>query len=80
MVKVVSRAAYDVYVYPEVGNRHHLPHCHVRWSGNDVSVALPTLMEIAGGPLPPAARELLIEYLEVIYAKWAELNPERETN
>ena len=66
-----------MYVYAEVGQPHHLPHCHVRWPDGSIQVALPTLRVLAGGEIPPAARQLLLDHLDQICAVWDRLNPER---
>jgi hypothetical protein len=77
MVRVVRRGRFTVYVYAEVGQPHHLPHCHVRWSDGSSQVALPTLTVLVGDELPRPARQLLWDYLEAICAVWNRLNPER---
>jgi hypothetical protein len=77
LVRVVRRGRFSVYVYAEVGQPHHLPHCYVRWSDGSTQVALPTLRVLAGDDLPSQARQLLRENLEEIYAAWNLLNPER---
>jgi hypothetical protein len=74
MVKVVERGRFKVYIY-ETGGRHHLPHCHVRWSDGDTSIALPGLTVIEGDPLPRVARKLLDEYSDELEDVWNVLNP-----
>lgn len=73
-MNVLDSGRFSVYVYDEVGQPHHLPHCHVRWEGNDTSVALPTLIVLAGKPLPKAAMKLLLANLDKIYEAWDQLN------
>lgn len=68
--------AFSVYVYPETGQQHHLPHCHVRWAEGDTVVALPSQEILAGPSLPKAARRLLLDRMEEICSCWDELNPE----
>ena len=77
MVRVVVRGAFSVYVYSEGGAPHHLPHCNVRWSDDNVQVALPTLEILAGDSFPPQARQLVLDYLERICEEWNRLNPGR---
>lgn len=77
MVRVVTRGRFSVYVYAEVGQPHHLLHCHVRWSDSSSQVALPTLTVLAGDDLPTAARLLLVDNLGEICAEWDRLNPGR---
>ena len=79
LVKVVQRGRFSVYVYREVGQPHHSPHCNVRWSDGDTQVELPTLRRIIGTPLPGEAQRLLAEYRDEIVAAWNQLNPERRT-
>ena len=61
----------------EGGQPHHLPHCNVRWPDGSVQVALPTLLLLAGGPLPSEALALLRDSLEALCAEWNRLNPWR---
>lgn len=77
MVRVAHRGRFTVYVYNEVGQPHHLPHCDVRWGDGDTQVALPSLLIIVGDPLPAEALALLHDELESICTKWDELNPGR---
>ena len=76
-MKFAERGVYRVYVYREVGQPHHLPHCNVRWPNGDTQVELPTLREIIGTPLPKAARQLVADELLALVAAWNSLNPER---
>ncbi|MGH2559505.1 MAG: DUF4160 domain-containing protein [Thermomicrobiales bacterium] len=57
--------------------RHHLPHCHVRWSDGSSSVALPGLTVIEGDALPRMARSLLDEHNDELADMWNLLNPGR---
>lgn len=75
-MKVLEVGRFSVYVYYEVGQPHHLPHCHVRWEGKDTVIALPSLKVLAGESLPKAGRQLLIANLEEIVEAWGELNEE----
>jgi len=77
MVRVLHSGAFSVYVYQEVGQPHHLPHCNVRWRDDNIQVALPTLELLAGTTFPPQARELLLDHLDEICAAWNDLNPGR---
>ncbi len=76
-MKVLSYKGIDICVYPaEFAQRHHLPHCHVRWAGREVVVALPTLRLLVGKRLPKGARKLLLTRLDMICEAWNEKNPE----
>jgi hypothetical protein len=74
---VVTRGRFSVYVYVEIDQPHHLPHCHVRWPDGSIQVGLPTLRVLAGGELPSVARDLVRDYLDEICAAWDRLNPGR---
>jgi hypothetical protein len=75
VVKVVEHGRYRVYVYAEVGQPHHQPHCHVRWPDGECSVELLLLTVLAGDELPAAARRLLRDHLPEIRRVWTALNP-----
>lgn len=75
-MRVIDFDGFTVYVYREIGQPHHLPHCHVRWEEHETVVALPTLRVLAGSRLPQNARRFLVEHMEEIYASWNRLNQE----
>ncbi len=77
MPKILDNGTYRVYVYGNDSNRHHLPHCHVYWDGNDHAsvVGLPDLIVIAGDAVPRRARRLLRANVDVLMAAWRRLNP-----
>lgn len=77
MVRVAQRGRFSVYVYDERGERHHLPHCHVRWSDGEAQVELPGLERLKGDVLPATARRLVGEHVAELIAAWNRLNPER---
>jgi hypothetical protein len=75
---VVRRGRFSIYVLPEVGERHHLPHCHVVWShGKTTVLELPSFRVLTGHPLPAAAWDVVRESKSDIIAAWNQLNPER---
>ena len=76
-MKVLDDGRFSVYVYREIEQPHHLPHCHVRWADGETVVALPLLQVIVGDPLPTTARQLLLDELEEVCAAWNEINIER---
>ncbi len=75
-MKALDGGWFAVYVYREIGNRHHLPHCHVRWSGHESVVILPALNRIAGAELPRVLRRALVVEIDIICNAWNEINPE----
>ena len=77
MVRVLQRGRFSVSIYDEFGERHHLPHCHVRWPDGDAQVELPTLIVLDGDDLPRAAVDLLRANLAELRRVWNRLNPER---
>jgi hypothetical protein len=74
---VAQRGRYSVYVYVEQGGRHHLPHCHVRWSDGEAQVELPNLAWLEGDAWPATARRLVEDHVADLVAAWNRLNPER---
>jgi hypothetical protein len=76
-MKVLDDGRFSISVYREIGQPHHLPHCHVQWADGKTVVALPLLQVIVGDPLPPAARQLLLDELEKVCAAWNKINIER---
>lgn len=78
-MKVADDGTHAVYVYPESDQSHKMPHCHVRSTGAETVVALPTLDVIVGPPLTRKMMELLISSLNEICDCWDELNPEITT-
>lgn len=76
-MKVLDNGKFSVYVYREIGQSHHLPHCHVRWADGATVVTLPLLIRMAGTPLPKSAKQLLLDHLEEICNVWNNINLER---
>ncbi len=77
MPKILDNGTYRVYIYPNDNNPHHLPHCHVYWSGHDQAsvVSLPDLSVLVGQALPRAARKWLAAHVDLLLAQWHVLNP-----
>lgn len=74
-MRVLTIGAVSVYVYDERGQPHMLPHCHVRWSGQDAVLALGTLTLLVGPEPSKAVLEHLAANLETLWAEWDRLNP-----
>ena len=76
MARVFTYRKYGVYVFREVGERHHLPHAHVKDRRRRVaSVFLYTLEFYDVAEQPPAALvELIAERQEELLAEWEDLN------
>lgn len=66
-----------MHVFDETGVPHHPPHCHVRWPGGWIPVALPKLAILVDAELPKAAGQLLDDHIDEIIAAWNRLNPGR---
>jgi hypothetical protein len=77
MPKILDNGTFQVYVYTNDDNAHHLPHCHVYWDGKDSSsvVGLPDLAVIVGDALPRAARRYLGANVDALVEAWQRLNP-----
>lgn len=68
---------YSVYVHAEGSDRHHLPHCHVRWpGGGSVPVSLVKLRALEGS-VAKAALDEVRRHRDVIVREWNRLNPYR---
>ena len=74
MGRVASDGKFIIYVYVERGGKHHTPHCHVVWADGETILAIPSLNQITGDPLPRADLALARAYLDAIADKWEELN------
>jgi hypothetical protein len=74
MVRIVRHGTIAIYVYAEVGGRHHQPHCHVMWPDGRCSIGLDGFALLAGTQPPRAVWDLLREYESTINAVWNELN------
>lgn len=76
-MKVIADGPFAIYVYPNEHNQpHHSPHCHIRWSGLDAVVLLPTMTQIIGPAIPKKGIRLLRDNIEVICNEWDKINPE----
>jgi len=73
---VLQFGRYSVYIQSEGTDRHHLPHCHVRWKGGSASVSLATFTVLAG-TLPQAVLDEVRQHRMAIIAEWNRLNPYR---
>ena len=67
---------YTVYIHFGDTDRHHLPHCHVRWTDGKASVELRDLRVLAG-TLPRQARSVLMEHRDELIEAWNRLNPQQ---
>jgi hypothetical protein len=76
MPAVLRFGRYTVYIYAEDTDRHHLPHCHVRWADGSAVVALTGMLVLAGN-LPRATRTVLREHAAELVTEWNRLNPQR---
>jgi Domain of unknown function (DUF4160) len=74
MTRVVTQGRYRVYVYPEIGGRHHSPHCHVEWADGSCVIELVTFTVLAGRADAQALR-LVRQHAAQIRAAWQQLNP-----
>lgn len=77
MLRAAQRGRFTVYVFDEVGVRHHEPHSHVRWPNGSMAVRLSDFEGLTRGDLPTEARALLRDHAAAIIAAWNRLNPGR---
>jgi hypothetical protein len=80
MPRVLSFKQYEIYIYRELGGKHHSPHCHVRFSGEESILSIPMLNVIVGKELPRDINMFLLENLSELCAAWDELNPTSNKN
>ena len=78
MPEVLRQNGFVVSIFFELGVKHHLPHCHIRWGDDETVVALPTMRELVGTSLPKAGRKLLAQNVRFLVAKWEELERQQE--
>jgi hypothetical protein len=67
-----------VSIFFERGVKHHLPHCHIRWGGDEAVVTLPTMRKLVGTSLPKAGTELLAQNVDLLVAKWVEFERQQQ--
>lgn len=67
---------FGVYVYCERGQRHHLPHAHVKQGGRLVASVFLLSLEVYGNrdPMPRALIKAVRERQEELLGLWQELN------
>ena len=78
MSRVFRHKNYGVYVADERGERHHLPHAHIKERGTLIcTVNLITLEPLqAGKSLPAGMLEELENHREELFEAWEGLNPD----
>lgn len=77
MVRIARRGKIAIYVYPEEGQPHDRPHCHIYSPDAETVVALEPVEILAGRVPSAAAFTLFLEHLSVIKEAWNRLNPRR---
>lgn len=62
-----------VAIFFEEGERHHLPHIHVRYAGQKSAIAIED-GQILAGSIPPKQLKLVQAWIEIhkdeLYANW----------
>jgi hypothetical protein len=76
MARLIRFGNYGVYVPREVGERHHLPHAHIKNRGRRVASVFLLTLEIFDDvePLPAGLISAIREAQEDLLAAWEELN------
>lgn len=77
MVRVLVFRNYRVYIFSEVGGKHHEPHCHVMWPDGRSSVSLVDFEILAGGALPRRVIEFLRLHQSDLMEFWRVLHEEK---
>ena len=67
---------FGVYVYDERGQRHHLPHAHIKQGRRRVASIFLLSLEVydTRQRLPPALMDAIRKEQENLLTRWAELN------
>jgi len=67
---------FRVYVYDERGQRHHLPHAHIKQGGRRVASIFLLSLEVYDNrdPLPRTLIKAIHERQENLLSLWLELN------
>lgn len=76
MPRVLKFGNYGVYVLREVGERHHLPHAHIKNRGRRVASVFLLTLEVYNDveQLPAGVIELVQGAQEQLLAAWEALN------
>lgn len=74
--EISNHDQFSLHVYRELGQPHHLPHCHVRRSDGSAEtvVALPSLAVIVGPVLSRKERRCLEEDQDLLVEAWESHN------
>lgn len=73
---IVRGSGYRIYVFPEKAGKHHGRHCHVYWDDKCAVIALPTMGQYVGDPLPGAGRKLVESNIDELMKAWEKFNNE----
>lgn len=78
MTRAFRYKNFGVYIGDERGERHHMPHAHIKERGTLIcTVNLLTLKPLQRAKiLPPGMFEELQSHQEQMLAEWEELNPD----
>jgi hypothetical protein len=76
MARIFRFGNYGVYVSREVGERHHLPHAHIKHRGHRVASVFLLTLEFYDvvESLPAGLVDLVRDGQERLLAAWEELN------
>ena len=78
MPRILTYGNYGVFVLGERGQRHHLPHAHIKHRGQRVASIFLLTLEVFDEieQLPSGLVSHISEHQEVLLARWEELNGE----
>lgn len=76
MARILTFGSHAVYVWPEHGQPHHLPHAHIKMRGRRVASIFLLTLEVFDQVerLPPQLVAHIREHHEALLAAWEELN------
>jgi hypothetical protein len=76
MPKILVYGSYAVFVLSERGQRHHLPHAHIKQRGNNIASIFLISLEVfdAIERLPPNLVRHICDHQAKLLAAWEDLN------
>ena len=76
MARILTHGNYAVFVLPERGQRHHLPHAHIKHGAQRVASIFLLTLDVFDDieRLPPALLTYIGGNQEQLLAAWKELN------
>lgn len=76
MARILTHGNYAVFVLPEGGERHHLPHAHIKHRGQRVASIFLISLKVFDDfeRLPPGLLAEIRQNQELLLSEWRKLN------